>query len=124
MRYKHLLLAGAVALAIPMSGCTTGAGQWAGNVLQSLTSSSTTQVSTLGDGEILVKGINQVSSQLAKSGKLDTVQLHNMETIIDAINADMDKLEAANAAGQSLTFAALNAALADWVKFKNGNGVS
>lgn len=110
-------------VALMGGGCTTIA-QWTADTAQSLSSSTPTQVNTLADAEIAAKGVHQLIDQAAKSGKLSRAQLTTLNTINEAVNKAMTDLEAANAAGQSLTYAALNEALSQWVSYSTANGIT
>lgn len=120
---KRQLAGLALALSVTLGGCTTVA-QWTADTAQSLSSSTPTQVSTLADAEIAAKGVHQLIDQAAKSGKLNRAQLGTLNTINEAVNKAMTDLEAANASGQSLTFAALNEALSQWISYSTAQGIS
>lgn len=123
MRRRIAALALAALIGGSNAGCTTVA-QWTADAAQSLSSSTQTQVNTLADAEIAAKGVHQLIDQAAKSGKLSRAQLTTLNTINEAVNEAMTDLESANANGQSLTYAALNEALSQWVSYSTANGIS
>lgn len=117
------LLATALAAAIPMGGCTTLA-QWTAGAAQSLSSSTPTQVSTYADAVLAADGVTRIADLAVNTGKLSRSQLNAINSISEQVHTAFVSLKAANDAGQSLDFAALNTALAIWISYTTNQGIS
>ena len=105
-----------------LSGCTTIASDVA-SVAQSLSSSTPSQVTTLADAVSAATLVTQAADIAVKSGKLDRATLLEVEGLNNAIHVALFNLEAANAAGQGLDFAAFNAALSAWNSYATVEGI-
>ena len=122
---RILLRAGiiSVLLALPLGACTTVA-QWTANAAQSLSSTSSTQVSTYADAVLAADAVTKLADAAVNTGKLNRAQLETIQSIRGKVRAAYEQLKAANDAGQSLDFAAINEALVLWSSYATAQGIA
>lgn len=123
MKFKTLAGVLALSIATTLGGCTTVA-QWTTDIAQNLSSSTPTQVATYADAVLAIDTFTRLADTGVNSGKLSVANLQTLSDIRTKVRAAYETIKAANAAGQSLDFAALNAALALWVSFATAQGIS
>lgn len=121
MRIVRLALVAGILLATP--GCTAIAA-WTAGVAQNLSSSTPSQVTTYADAVVVVDAFTKTADAYVQTGKATPTQLDAIDAISDKVHDAFTKLKAANAAGQSLDFAALNAALALWSSYTTQQGIA
>lgn len=123
MNRKLLTIALVVAIGGGNTGCTTLA-QWTAGAAQSLSSSTPTQVSTYADAVLAADGVTKLADTAVNTGKLSRPVLVEIGVLSDGVHNAFVAIKAANDAGQSLDFAALNAALAAWVSYTTSQGIA
>lgn len=117
----HLALA--VMALTSLAGCTTLA-TVAGNIGQSLSSSSSSQVSTLAGALAGAKLATDAVDLYVNTAAPDKATLLELQSLNDGVHKALTDLQAANTAGQSLTFAAFNEALAAFRAYSATKGVA
>jgi outer membrane lipoprotein SlyB len=113
----------AICLAFSMSGCANIAAGLS-NVAATVAGASPTQATTLGQAEQLATVATDAADVAVNTGKLPVATLKELAALNAAVHAAVTDLEAANAAGQSLNFAAFNAALQAFNAYKTANGAT
>jgi hypothetical protein len=120
---KAVLAAGLLAAACCLASCTTIA-SWTAGVAQHLSSSTPSQVSTYADAVLAADTVTRLADVAVQSGKLSVAQLQEIGAINEQVHSAFLRLKAANAAGQSLDFAALNTALQLWTSYTTAQGIA
>lgn len=115
----------AALLCVPLlTGCTSIASM-VSSVATSLSSSTPTQVTTLADAVQAATLVTQATDTYINSGvTISKAQLQEIAMLSDALHTALDALEAANAAGKSLDYAAFNAALEAYESYATNEGIS
>ena len=119
---RKIILAAAGVAAFSMSGCV-GLASFATNVATSLSSSTPSQVTTLAEAEQAATLVTKAADVAVNTGKLNTGTLKEINALSDAVHAAIDDLEAANANGKSLNYAAFNAALKAYNAFMTSSAI-
>lgn len=112
----------AAVLVLGLGGCTT-LGATLGDLGQSLSTSTPSQVNTYGDATAAAALATRTVDLSVSTGKLDLPTLQELQTLNDGIHAAWLKIKAAKDAGQSLSFAAFNAALAAYQSYRTNEGI-
>jgi len=120
---RHLFLTGCLSLAIATGGCTTLA-QLGGNIGQSFSVASPKQVGTLAAALAAAKLATDAVDLYVQVGNPDKATLTQLQQLNEGVHKALTDLQAANAAGQSLTFAAINEALAAFRAYAATKGVA
>ncbi len=109
---RHLAIA-LIALALPLGACQ--------NLTEGVVSLVATakgplpqQAKTLAEAEQLATVATDLTKTVVDTGKLSRAQLVQVSSYNDGVHSAVLSLEDANSKGQSLSFAAFNAALAAW----------
>ncbi len=119
---RNLLLGLVAAFTLTVGGCTSLA-SGVTDLAGSFTSSSPSQVTVYGDATLAADIATRTVDLAVKTGKLDRATLLELQTLNDAVHAAWVKLKAANDAGQSLSFASFNAALAAFQSYRTSTGI-
>lgn len=117
------LIAPLLALSLALGGCASIA-QFVISVAQSFSSSTPSQVSTLAAAVQADTLIATAIDAYVKTGTPTRAILLELQMIQKSLEAALVDLEAANTAGQSLDFAAFNAAISAWNSFASSEGIS
>lgn len=104
--FASMVIAGALALAIPIGGCSTVTA-----VYDSFTSTSPTQENAAAAAENLYTATVSLGTAYVKTGKATPEQLDRMEAVEKGAYAALLKVRAAVKAGDSVALAAAKAAL-------------
>jgi hypothetical protein len=120
---RVLRFAAAACIAVALSGCASIA-QFASGVATSLSSSSPSQVSTYADATNAAILATKTVDLAVTTLTLSKATLTELQTLNDGLHAAWLQLKAANDAGQSLDYAAFNAALAAYQSYKTSQGIS
>ena len=120
---KSTFLAPVLALCLMASGCST-LESFAAGTATSLSSSSPSQVTTLADADLAADLIVKVTKLAVDSGKLDEGTLVEIQALRGGVRVALDRLHAANTAGQSLSFASFNASLEAYRAYATLKGVA
>lgn len=120
---KRALIALTLAAALGLGGCANLAAGLA-NVATSLSSSTPSQVTSLAEAQQAATLVTKGADAAVTSGKLNRATLLEINALSDGIHAAMGDLEAANAAGKSIDFAAFNAALSAYNSYMTANAIS
>jgi hypothetical protein len=122
MKNFSMRLAAVAVLAIYLGGCTTLA-SFVASTATNLSSGTPEQVTTLGDADLAADAVVHLTTATVDTNKLNAGQLMELQQLRAAVRAALDSLHTASAAGQSLNFAAFNAALDAWRAYKTQQGV-
>lgn len=122
MKNFSMRLAAVAVLAIYLGGCTTLA-SFVASTATNLSSGTPEQVTTLGDADLAADAVVHLTTAAVDTNKLNAGQLMELQQLRAAVRAALDSLHTASAAGQSLNFAAFNAALDAWRAYKTQQGV-
>lgn len=120
MKYRFALAAIAI---LALSGCATVA-QTAASVATSLSSSTPSLVATLADADLAADTIVKLTKVAVDTGTLDAGTLTEIQALRAGVRTALDALHKANAAGQSLSFAAFNASLDAYRAYATTKGIS
>lgn len=121
---KKILIC-AVLLCTPLltGGCTSIASGVA-SIATNLSSSTPSQVTTLADAVQAADTITKLADTYVTSGvTISKAQLLQMQALSNGVHTALVALEAANSAGQSLDYAAFNAALAAYNSYATTAGI-
>lgn len=119
---KRTLIALAVSGALMTSGCTPLASLTA-TAATKLSSSTPSQVTTLGDADLAADLLVQGGKVAVDTGKLSSGQLTELQALRAGVRKALDELHAANSANESLNFAAFNAALDAYRAYTTQQGI-
>ncbi len=119
---RMLLIAGALALALSAGGCTTVASGLA-DVATSLSSSSPAQVQTYAEATAAADLATRTVDLAVNNVKFSKATLTELQALNDSLHDAWSKLKAANDAGQSLSFAAFNAALSAYQTYRTEQAI-
>lgn len=119
---RSLAIAATLAAALSVSACADLA-QFAANTATSLSSSSPGQVTTYGTATAAATLATRTVDLAVNTLHLDEATLTELNSLNEALHAAWLKLKAANDAGQSLNFAAFNAALAAYQSYRTAQGI-
>lgn len=119
---KRFVLIGLCCAAL-LGGCTSLASGVA-TIATSLSSSSPSQANTLAGAEQAATLLTQAADVYVNSGvKISRAQLQEILLLSDAVHTALGTLERANAAGQSLDYAAFNAALSAYQSYATNENI-
>ena len=113
------LLALALSAALALGGCQTLT-----NLAQSTTTATPQQATTLGQAAQLADIATVATDKYVTSSSPNLATVQRLQQLRAAVRKAMDDLVAANMKGQSLTFAALNAAYSAFTSYASTNGVA
>jgi hypothetical protein len=111
-----------VVLALGLSGCASVASGIT-TVVQSVSSSTPTQVTTLADAVSAATLVTQAVDVYVNTASPNKATLLELQTLNNGVHAALVSLEAANTANQSLAIAAFNAALTAFSSYATAVGV-
>lgn len=106
-------------LVIGLSGCSTVA-QFA----TSLSSPTASQATTLAEADLAADTIVKVTKVAVDTNKLDVGELTEIQALRQGVRTALDDLHKANTAGQSVNYAAFNAALDAYNAYTTSKGIS
>lgn len=115
---KRFLIAAALSCAMLTAGCQT-----VGNLVQTTTTASPKQATTLAGAVQLADLATVATDKYVTAGMPSRAVLLKLQSLRAEVRKAVDNLVAANAAGQSLTFAAVNSAYAAFQSYAVTNGV-
>lgn len=113
----------ALAIIIPLSGCTSLA-SFTANVATELSSSTPTQVKTLADAERVATLATKAATIAVDTGKFSRAQLLQLQKLNDGLHVALVDLNAANKEGNSLVYAGFNAALDAFNAYATSQGIA
>jgi len=122
MKFAIVATTAASMAILALGGCTTIAAGIA-NVAATVTSSTPMQVTTLGEAIQASDLLTKAADVAVNTGKLNKATLQEINALSDGLHAALVNLEAANAAGKNLDFAAFNAALSAYNAYLTANAV-
>lgn len=111
-----------ISLALFLGACSSVA-QTAATVATSLSSSTPSQVATLADADLAADTIVKLTKVAVDTGTLDAGTLTEIQALRAGVRTALDALHKANAAGQSLSFAAFNASLNAYQTYATTKGL-
>jgi hypothetical protein len=110
-------------LAISLSGCANIAAGVT-NIAATVAGSTPQQATTLAQAIQIADLVTKATDVAVNTGKLSRATLEEINALNDGVHAAIVNLEAANASGQSLNFAAFNAALQAFNAYTTANAVA
>lgn len=120
---KRMLIVGVtLALALTAAGCADFA-QGVSGIAQDLSTSTPAQVTTYAEATAAADLGTRTVDLVVLTGKLDTDTLSELSKLNDDVHSAWLKIKAAKDAGQSLTFAAFNAALSAYTSYRTSQGI-
>lgn len=118
---KKLLLA--CALIIPLAGCASLA-QTASGIATSLSSATPNQVTTLAEANQAATLVTKAVDVAVQTGKLDRGTLVELQTLNNSLHTALVNINSSNAEGNSLVYAAFNAALTAFNSYATQEGIA
>lgn len=120
---RHII---AIALALTtLTGCSTlqalGIG---GAVATNVSTITPSQVTTLAAADLAADAIVKLTTTAVDTGKLDAGTLNEIQALRGGVRTALDALHAAQAKGQSLVFASLNAAIDAYHAYAISKGIT
>lgn len=115
---RHFMYAGLALALLVAPACSTVA-----NLATSLSSSSVAQVNTLGDALQAATLVTRAVDLYVTTGHPDRGTLVELKALNEGLHTSLMDLQAANTRGQSLNFAAFNAALDAYNAYATLKGV-
>jgi hypothetical protein len=119
---RMIMLAGALALALSSAACTDLASGVAG-LATDLSSSTPAQVTTYGEATAAATLATRTVDLAVTTLTLNKATLTELNSLNEAVHTAWLQLKAANDAGQSLSFASFNAALAAYQSYRVSQGI-
>lgn len=123
---KSVIVAGAIAALVGLSGCQTVA-EIASNVAVSTSTAGPTQAKTVGEAEQAMKLIEDGLDVYVTSGAASPAVLNELQVLVPAAHNALVKVETANRAGDNVAMAAalsvFNEALAAVHNYETSKGV-
>jgi hypothetical protein len=120
---RRVLIATALAVSFTtMAGCAQMAAGVSG-VAGAIAGPTPTQAHDLGTAQQSATLATQIVDTAVRTGKVPRAVLLELNALSDGLHAAVDDLEVANAAHQSLDFAAFNAALDAFNAYKTANAI-
>ena len=120
---RHFIAGAVIALSLALGGCTSTA-EFFSNAATELSSSTPSQVTTLADAVSAATIVTNAADVAVQTGKLDRGTLIEIQALNEALHTALTVLETANSKGESLDYAAFNAALQAWDSYAVAKGIS
>lgn len=120
---RHFIAGAVIALSLALGGCTSTA-EFFSNAATELSSSTPSQVTTLADAVSAATLVTNAADVAVQTGKLDRGTLIEIQALNEALHTALTVLETANSKGESLDYAAFNAALQAWDSYAVAKGIS
>lgn len=118
---KKVILA--LYLSVALTGCTTVA-QLAGNVAVNMSSTASSDVTTLAEAEQAATLLTKAADFYVQNGNPDKAALLEIQQLSNSVHAALVSLEATNAKGGSLLFGSFNAAISAFNAYATVQGIS
>lgn len=119
---RIIVFAGALALALSVGACAD-LSAFAANTATSLSTASPDQATTYGDATAAADLATKTVDLAVRTGTLNRATLLELQSLNDALHAAWLQLKDANDKGQSLSFAAFNAALAAYQSYRTSQAI-
>lgn len=110
-------------LCLGLSGCASVASGVV-QIAQSVSSSTPSQVTTLGDAVAASTLVTQAVDVYVKTGNPSKATLLELQTLNEGLHTALTGLEQANASNQSLELAAFNEALTAFTSYTTAKGIT
>lgn len=110
-------------LSLMLGACTTTA-QVAGNIGQSLSTATPQQARTLAEAFQAATLVTNTVDAYIQLGNPNRATLEELQVLNERVHSILANLQAANSAGQSLTFAVFNEALNAFSAYSTAKGIN
>lgn len=111
------------ALIVPLAGCASLA-QSVSGIATSLSSSTPSQVTTLAEANQAATLVTKAVDIAVQTGKLDRGTLLELQVLNNDLHTALTSLNASNKEGNSLVYAAFNAALTAFNAYATKEGIA